>query len=109
MATTTAATPQKTTPLSNLEKQAVTIGGNYTSAEDLVLQAYSLKEGAPEGEIQKLAKDLGVKFDKGMTARGLQTVAEQRYQRAGQIMMLFSSLLDKMNQLKDRLISNIGR
>jgi hypothetical protein len=100
----------------NLDKAAINIGNQYSNAEDLVLQAYALKEDASDTEVEALAKRLNVTVKKDPTTkklnvniRGLQSIAEQRFQRAGQILTLFSNLLDKMNQLKDRLINNVGR
>ena len=40
--------------------------------------------------------------------RGLQLVAEQRYQHGSQVLNMFSGLLDKIDQLKQRLISKFS-
>jgi hypothetical protein len=41
--------------------------------------------------------------------KGLQLIAEQRFQHASQVFSMFSALLDKIDQMKQRLIQKFGQ
>jgi hypothetical protein len=41
--------------------------------------------------------------------KGLQLIAEQRFQHASQVFSMFSNLLDKIDQMKQRLIQKFGQ
>ncbi len=92
---------------SNVDSTARTVGTNFTNAQNNLLKAYSLKEGASSSELKALAKDLGVSSTNA-TVRSLQLIAEQRFQHSSQVINLFSSLLDKVDQLKQRLIAKFS-
>lgn len=93
----------------SLDSSALAIGSAYNDSQETVMKAFAMTEDASPDQLQALAKELGVTDTKNLTVRGLQTVAQQRYERSGQVLMLFSTLLDKMNQLKERIINNISR
>jgi hypothetical protein len=92
---------------------AIALGSDYQSAENNLLTAYTLKEGTSQTEADKtrfnqLADALGVKRSDA-TVRSLQLIAEQRFQRSSQVLTLFSTLLDKVDQLKQRLIGKLAQ
>lgn len=92
----------------NVDQAAATVGSNFTKAENNLLSAYSLKEGATASQLKALAKDLGVTSSTNLNLRSLQLVAEQRFQHSSQVLNLFSGLLDKIDQLKQRLIAKLS-
>lgn len=92
---------------SNVDPTAKTVGLNLTNAQNNLLKAYSLKEGASKTELQNLAKALGVSSTEA-TVRSLQLIAEQRFQHASHVLNMFSGLLDKMDQLKQRIIGKFS-
>lgn len=92
---------------SNTDPAAKTIGSNFTNAQNNLLTAYSLKEGASKDDLAKLAKSLGV-TSKDATVRSLQLIAEQRFQHSSHVLTMFSGLLDKVDQLKQRLIAKFA-
>jgi hypothetical protein len=96
------------TPITNVDKAATLVGSNFTKAENNLFEAYSLKEGATSAQLKALAKDLGVTSSSNLNLRSLQLVAEQRFQHSSHVMNLFSGLLDKVDQLKQRLIAKIS-
>ncbi len=104
------ATTTKQVYASDVDKAAATLGYNYTKTQNDLLAAYSLKEGASEADIKKIADSLNIKFEKGSQAntRAIQIIAEQRFQHSSQILSLFSGLLDKVDQMKRRLISKFS-
>jgi len=89
------------------------------------MAAYNIDEGNV-ADVKKLAKDLNMDAPKtewvenpikglpmiekllNNPLRGLQLVAEQRYQQGSQVLNMFSGLLDKIDQLKQRLISKFS-
>ncbi len=91
-------------------KHAQTVGYNLQNAEKNLMQAYSLKEG--DAGIDTLARSLGATAlpagVPGHTLRSLQLIAEQRFQHSSQVLNMFSGLLDKIDQLKQRLISKFS-
>lgn len=88
----------------NAESTAITVGKNFSAAENNLLAAYNLKEG---DSTTKLAQDLGIK-DKNVSIRSLQLIAEQRFQSASHTLNLFSTIMDKVDQLKQRLINKLS-
>ena len=61
-------------------------------------------------ELSDLARKLGVTTTDGKTykLRAVQLVAEQRYQSASHVMTMFTGLLDKVDQMKQRIISKFA-
>ena len=104
------ATTTKQVYASDVDKAAAVLGYNFTKAQNDLLAAYSLKEGATTEDINKMAKALNIKFENGTTAnaRAIQIIAEQRFQHSSQILSLFSSLLDKVDQMKQRIIAKFS-
>ncbi len=86
------------------QRAAITIGKNLTTAQEQLLDAYNLKEG---DSVTKLANAMGIK-DKNVTIRSLQLIAEQRFQNASHTLNLFSSIMDKIDQIKQRLINKFS-
>jgi len=89
---------------STAENTAMSVGANMKSAEQNLLDAYRLKEG---DSLTELAKKMGL--DNGsVTIRSLQLIAEQRFQTASQTLNIFSGIMDKIDQLKQRLINKFS-
>lgn len=97
------------TKLSQQETMALNIGKRTKSAEDNLMTAYSIKEGDTDG-LKRLADTLGLSAAqaKDATPRSLQLIAEQRFQNASQVFSLFSTLMDKIDQMKQRVISKLS-
>ena len=98
-----------------VETQAHAVGANVTSAQDILMLAYSIKEGNTEG-LENLRKMLNIQVQDDKTKqiitpdlKGLQLIAEQRFQHASQVFNMFSALLDKIDQMKQRLIQKFGQ
>jgi hypothetical protein len=93
----------------NADQAAVILGKNLAESETNLMSAYSLKENDTD-KIKALAKQLNLTFkdEKDATPRALQLIAEQRYQRSTQMFSLFSNLLDKIDQMKMRVISKFS-
>lgn len=95
-----------------IDTAAATIANNLENTESLLLQAYSENFKDGDGKLQELATNLGVNFEGGnpdISVRGLQLIAEQRYQQRSQSFSLFSNILSKADQLKQQIISKLGR
>lgn len=95
------------------EKAAQQVSTNFSESEDLLFKAYSLPENdttTANKDLSDLAKKLGVTSVDGKTykLRAVQLVAEQRYQRASHVMTMFTGLLDKVDQMKQRIISKFA-
>jgi hypothetical protein len=95
------------TKATSVDATALKVGANITAAQNNLFTAYSLKEGASDAELKKLAKALGVSTATP-NLRSLQLVAEQRFQHASQAYTLFSGILDKIDQIKQRIISKFS-
>ena len=95
---------------SDVDKAAAMLGYNFTKTQNDLLAAYSLKEGASAADIKKIADSLNIKFDNSTqaNARALQLIAEQRFQHSSQLLSLFSALVDKVDQMKQRIISKFS-
>jgi hypothetical protein len=91
------------------EATATTLGKHFNQVEDFLLQAYALKEGTPntDSAFKTIAAGLGISSSTA-SIRSLQLIAEQRFQRASQMMTLFSGLLDKVDQMKQRIIAKFA-
>lgn len=90
-------------------RTALTVGQNLETMENTLMKAYSIDDGKSTEAVKArddLATLLGV--DKGSSIRSLQLIAEQRYQHGSQVLNMFSGLLDKIDQLKQRLISKFS-
>ena len=99
---------------SSIDTAAIAIAKNLEDTESLLLKAYGNKFDGPNGQadLEELATNLGLDIkDKSfdLTVRGLQLVAEQRYQQKSQTFSLFSNILSKADQLKQQILQLIGR
>ena len=109
---------------SSIDTAAIAIAKNLEDTESLLLKAYvgkfpDIPEGATKDQLEQekhplvmLANNLGVSFEepaKDLSLRGLQLVAEQRYQQKSQAFSLFSNILGKADQLKQQIIQRMGR
>lgn len=92
---------------SNVDPTAIALGSDFTKAQNNLMAAYTLKEGASPSQLKSLAKSLGVPLS-NLSVRSLQLIAEQRFQNSSQVLTLFSNILDKIDQLKQRLISKLA-
>lgn len=95
----------------NPDVAAGQIGTNLNSAQSNLMTAYSMTDAtASDQALSDLAKALGYKADgQKLNVKTLQLVAEQRFQQSSSVATLFSNLLEKMDQLRQRIIGNIGR
>lgn len=104
----------------SIDAAGTTVGMNVSLSEADLMEAYSMREGAsdPEAVAKQIAlgKRLGITAKDSVTGKeiapdlkGLQLIAERRYQHSNQIYTMFSSLLDKMDQMKQRLIQKFGQ
>jgi hypothetical protein len=93
----------------NIDQAANQIGKNITDAQSNLMAAYSLKEGADQSELKKLATALGMKTKAGeeLNVKTIQLVAEQRFQQSTSVASLFSNLLEKLDQIRQQIINNI--
>lgn len=96
-----------TTKATSVDAAALQVGANITKAQENLFTAYSLKEGANDSQLKALAKALGVSTA-NPNLRSLQLVAEQRFQHSSQVYSLFSSMLDKIDQIKQRIINKFS-
>jgi|688.fasta_scaffold2089077_2 hypothetical protein len=88
----------------NAQGTATTIGQNLAAAQNNLLNAYKLKEG---DSVVSLARKMGL--DEGSaTVRSLQLIAEQRFQSTSHSLNLFTGIMDKIDQLKQRLINKFS-
>ena len=103
----------------SVDQAASNVVGMVTYSETNLMDAYGLREGADPQMIIQLGDRLGV-TKMGTDANGkaikvapdlrsLQLIAEQRYQHSSQVFNMFSSLLDKIDQMKQRLIQKFGQ
>jgi len=106
------ATPKATTGPSHdqLITAALAIGSQAEDSQTNMLKAFALKEKDTKG-VQALAKDLGLSGTeiKQATPQSLQLIAQQKFQQQGAIVQLFTSMLAKMDEIRQRIIQNIGR
>jgi len=88
---------------------SVQVGQNVDKSEADLMFAYTVREGDPKG-LQELMTKLNVTgaLDQ-VSLKGLQLMAEQRYQHSGRIYTMFSELLAKIDQMKQRLIQKFGQ
>ncbi len=75
--------------------------------QSLLLSAYNLKDG--DAGVADLARQLGLTGNNltNATAKGLQMIAEQRFQQSSQRITLFSNLMERLAQMKQQLIQNL--
>ena len=92
---------------SNVNSAAAAVGNNFTAAQNDLMAAYALKEG---DDAKAAADKLNIQFPQGTPAsiRAIQLIAEQRFQHASQILSLFSGILDKVDQMKQRIIAKFS-
>lgn len=111
----------------SIDAAAHTVGSNVSTSEANLMEAYSLREGAKDEALIALGEKLGIvryaKDENGNIKldaqrqpvklppdlKGMQLIAEQRYQHSGRIYNMFSELLGKMDQMKQRLIQKFGQ
>jgi hypothetical protein len=116
---------------STVDQFAHTVGSNVTFAQNNLMEAFSLKEDQT-AQIEALAKKLQITvlrpvFDKDgkpvmdpqtnkqkMEAatpdlKGLQLITQQRFEHSTQIFSAFSNTMEKLDQLKQRLIQKLGQ
>ena len=107
MASTTATTGASH---DQLVTAALAVGTQAESAQTNVLKAFALKD-KDKSAIEALAKDLGLKGDeiKQANPQSLQLIAQQKFQQQSAIVQLFTSMLQKMDEIRQRIIQNIGR
>jgi|688.fasta_scaffold1423968_1 hypothetical protein len=101
-----------------VDASAILVGQHVGIAQSNLMQAFATKEGDKDGTTA-LANTLNawveVKDAQGNVTRqapdlkGLQLIAEQRFQHASQVFNMFSNLLDKIDQMKQRLIQKFGQ
>jgi hypothetical protein len=102
--------------IASVEQAVTTVTDNLTNAETNLMTAYGITENDTD-QIMALAANLGVdkKLQVGSdkpavpTLRSLQLIAEQRFQQATHVMNMFTSILDKIDQLKGRIIQKFGQ
>jgi hypothetical protein len=88
---------------------SIKVGQNVDAAQADLMFAYTVREGDDAGLAQLMDK-LQVKGPlKDVSLKGLQLMAEQRYQHSGRIYTMFSELLNKIDQMKQRLIQKFGQ
>jgi hypothetical protein len=105
---------------------SMTVGWNVDKAQQDLMFAYGVREGDREKIKQLMGPEyLNVQVkatdEKGapitdpdklvdqVSLKGLQLIAEQRFQHSGRIFTLFSDLLSKIDQMKQRLIQKFGQ
>lgn len=114
-----------------VDQFAHTVGANVTYAQNNLMEAFALREGQ-EADAAALADRLGIKVvrevvDKdGKTVvdpktgkakteevapdlKGLQLITQQRFEHATQIFSTFSNIMEKLDQLKQRLIQKLAQ
>lgn len=109
-----------------VDMASMTVGWNVDKAQQDLMFAYGVREGDKEGLIKLMGPEyLNVTVDAKDTngnpitdpnklvdqvsLKGLQLIAEQRFQHSGRIFTLFSDLLSKIDQMKQRLIQKFGQ
>jgi hypothetical protein len=109
-----------------VDMASMTVGWNVDKAQQDLMFAYGVREGDKEGLIKLMGPEylnvtVDAKDDKGnqitdpnrlvdqVSLKGLQLIAEQRFQHSGRIFTLFSDLLSKIDQMKQRLIQKFGQ
>lgn len=91
------------------DEAAIKVGRNVDEAEGDLMFAYTVREGDEAG-LRDLMTKLNVQGPiKDVSLKGLQLMAEQRYQHSGRIYTMFSELLNKIDQMKQRLIQKFGQ
>jgi hypothetical protein len=98
-----------------LDASALAIAKIYDNSQSNLMTAFALREGDDQeakAARKELAKKLGLpsslKEDQ-LTVDALQSIAKERFERSSSIMTLFSNVLDKISQMRDSIIRNIGR
>ena len=104
--------------MENYEQAGNVVAKNFSDAEDLVMQTYTVKE---EDDIKRLANDLGItvtynKDEKGnnttlnkdKTLEQIQTVAKLKYEKASRIYSMFTKIMENAHQMLMQIINKIG-
>ncbi len=117
--------------INNVEQYTHTVGANVTFAQSNLMEAFSLKEGQAEA-IEALAKRLQITVERPVfdqngkpvidpktnkqkmeaatpDLKGLQLITQQRFEHSTQIFTAFSNIMEKLDQLKQRLIQKLGQ
>jgi hypothetical protein len=102
--------------LGTVEQGITTVTDNIGKAEMNLMVAYALKDDEQNAsKIQDLANSLGVRKvdERGNpithTLRSLQLIAETIYQTATHVMNMFTSIIDKMDQMKKQIIQKFSQ
>ena len=99
---TTASVATKTAT-STWDQSIATTGNGLSSAEQNLMQAYSVKEGSAAAKA--LAKKLGAPA--GTSVEGLQLLAKNAYDKMSRSMSLLSQILESIHQRMMQVINNI--
>lgn len=88
---------------------AQTLGSKAESSEAALLSAFQLDDKDKDG-IVALGKQLGLTEAeaKKHTAKSLQILAQEKHSEAQSLLGLLSEILKAGQQIRDRIISNIG-
>ena len=112
-----------------LEQFAHSIGSNVTISQNNLMEAFTLRDDQ-SAAVEELAKRLKITVqrpmfdDKGNAVidpgtnkqrmeaatpdlKGLQLITQQRFEHSTQIFSAFSSIMEKLDQLKQRLIQKL--
>ena len=104
--------------MENYEQAGNVVAKNFSDAEDLVMQTYTVKE---EDDIKRLANDLGITVTYNKDAKGnnttlnkdktleqIQTVAKLKYEKASRIYSMFTKIMENAHQMLMQIINKIG-
>lgn len=117
--------------INSVDQFAHSVGYNVTLAQENLMEAFSLREGNAKS-VEELARRLNItvlrpavdengnpKIDPNTKQpileaatpdlKGLQLITQQRFEHATQIFNTFSNILEKLDQLKQRLIQKLGQ
>ncbi|MFO0416176.1 MAG: hypothetical protein ACK5Y6_02710 [Pseudomonadota bacterium] len=107
--------PNQFKNVATMENATNKVAENMSNAEKNLMTAYAL-DGSNMQLVEDLARKLGVKTEIDSTGKitnsnlkSLQLIAEQRYQQASHVMNMFTSIIDKMDQAKSRIIQKFGQ
>lgn len=88
--------------MENCDKAASTVAGNFSSAEDILMQAYTAKD---DSTIKSLARKLGM--DENSKIEQIQMVAQTKYEKASRIYSVFTKIMENAHQMLMQLINKI--
>lgn len=93
-----------------LSSLAVSLGSRAQQSEDSLMTAFQLKDTDKKG-IEDLGKKLGLTAAeiKESNPKSLQIIAQQKHSESQSMLGLLSEIIKAGQQIRDRIISNIGR